>query len=132
MCKGDVAASRTAHTVASESNTGSCGTYPVVTSFRRETLPESGVCTPARIWIKVDFPAPFGPMSPMRSPSEIVSDIFSNSGRAPKVLLMDWQLMSRDIAEGVLKRGLNHQFSIRQGLHQKPVLWYSALASSTH
>src|SRR5579863_4457080 len=32
----------------------------------------------------VDFPAPFGPMRPMRSPSSMVKLTPSNSGRAPK------------------------------------------------
>jgi hypothetical protein len=32
----------------------------------------------------VDFPEPFGPISPIRLPSETVKDTFSKSGCAPK------------------------------------------------
>ncbi len=33
-------------------------------------------------------------MRPIRSPSLTVSEMFANKGRAPKVLVMDWQLIS--------------------------------------
>ena len=49
---------------------------------------------PARIDTRVDLPEPFGPMSPMRSPSEITIERLSKSFRTPNVLLMFWQLMS--------------------------------------
>jgi len=38
-------------------------------SRRRDREPESGFSTPAMILSAVDFPAPFLPTSPMRSPS---------------------------------------------------------------
>jgi hypothetical protein len=41
----------------------------------------------------VDFPEPLGPISPMRSPSEIVKSIFSNSGSAPNLLDIPCALM---------------------------------------
>jgi hypothetical protein len=36
----------------------------------------------------VDFPDPFGPMSPMRSPSETVKEISSNRGADPKAFVI--------------------------------------------
>ncbi|GAB6060506.1 hypothetical protein JCM31598_36230 [Desulfonatronum parangueonense] len=39
------------------------------------------------IFSKVDFPEPFGPIRPMRSPSEKPSEMFVNKGCAVKVLL---------------------------------------------
>ncbi len=38
--------------------------------FDLVTRPESGVSTPAIIFMSVDFPEPFRPTMPMRSPSE--------------------------------------------------------------
>ena len=43
--------------------------------------------SPARHFSSVDFPAPFGPMSPMRSPSETVNEISLKRGVAPKALV---------------------------------------------
>src|SRR5882672_6673406 len=39
---------------------------------------------PERIPSSVDFPEPFGPIRPIRSPSETVKDTFWKSGLAPK------------------------------------------------
>ncbi len=43
---------------------------------------------------EVDFPDPFGPMSPIRSPSAITMDEILRRACTPNVLLMFWQLMS--------------------------------------
>src|ERR1035438_3360840 len=59
---------------------------------RSEIEPESGSSRPAIICSSVDLPAPFGPMSPSRSPSEIPSEIFSKSTREPKLLESEVQL----------------------------------------
>src|SRR6478672_10449637 len=42
----------------------------------------------------VDLPDPFGPIRPTRSPSEIETEISSNSGFAPNEAVRDWQLKS--------------------------------------
>src|SRR6266404_1895669 len=55
--------------------------------------PLSGLTSPARIRSSVDLPEPFGPISPMRSPSETVNQIFWNSGLAPKAFEMSCALM---------------------------------------
>src|ERR1035441_867702 len=64
---------------------------------RKEIDPESGSSRPARIRSSVDLPAPLGPMSPSRSPSEIPSEIFSKSAREPKLLESEAQLARSDI-----------------------------------
>src|SRR5581483_10795189 len=56
--------------------------------LRKETTPESGSCSPPRIARSVDFPAPLGPMRPMRSPSWTAKERSSKSGLAPKRLEM--------------------------------------------
>jgi hypothetical protein len=38
---------------------------------------------PCKISKSVDFPAPFGPIIPIRSPSETVNEIFRNKGATP-------------------------------------------------
>src|SRR5256884_4675341 len=43
--------------------------------LRTATSPVSGLTRPARISISVDFPEPFGPIRPMRSPSETVKEM---------------------------------------------------------
>jgi hypothetical protein len=52
--------------------------------FRTAMSPLSGLTSPARIRSNVDLPEPFGPISPMRSPSETVKDMFWKRGLAPK------------------------------------------------
>src|SRR6476646_2124674 len=47
------------------------------------TSPLSGLTRPSSISRRVDFPDPFGPITPIRSASETVNEIFWNSGRAP-------------------------------------------------
>src|SRR5580658_4366246 len=52
--------------------------------LREETSPASVSSSPARTFNNVDLPAPFGPIKPIRSPSETVNEISSNRGTAPK------------------------------------------------
>src|SRR6266853_1670802 len=47
-------------------------------------FPLSGSSVPVRIRSNVDFPDPFGPINPIRLPSETVKDTSSNSGCDPK------------------------------------------------
>src|SRR5215470_18188218 len=49
--------------------------------------------SPARIRSSVDFPEPFGPISPIRSPSETVNETSSKSGFAPNAFEIFWTLM---------------------------------------
>src|SRR5664280_1495765 len=51
--------------------------------LRVATSPESASCSPASTASSVDFPAPFGPIRPMRSPSDTGKLISSNNGTAP-------------------------------------------------
>jgi hypothetical protein len=62
---------------------------------RKEIEPESGSIRPERIRSSVDFPDPFRPISPSRSPSEIPSEMFSNSVREPKLFASEAQLWRR-------------------------------------
>jgi len=48
--------------------------------------PESELYIPAKILIKVDFPAPFAPSSAKTSPELIVSETSSNAWVAPNLL----------------------------------------------
>src|SRR5882762_11329920 len=61
--------------------------------LRRATSPVSGLTRPARISISVDLPEPLGPMSPMRSPSETVNEMFWNRGATPYLFDSPWALM---------------------------------------
>src|SRR5689334_23029250 len=70
-----------------------------VTKLRRvplriATSPLSALVFPYRIPSNVDFPEPFGPMTPMRSPSDTVKEIFLNRGAAPYLLDSPWALIS--------------------------------------
>jgi hypothetical protein len=47
-------------------------------------FPLSGVSSPAIIRSSVDLPDPFGPITPMRLPSEMVNETFWKSVVAPK------------------------------------------------
>jgi hypothetical protein len=64
--------------------------------LRNETSPLSGETSPARIRSKVDLPDPFGPINPIRSPSEIVKETFWKSGFAPKDLVISCALTMGD------------------------------------
>ena len=63
--------------------------YPTRASLRRETSPASGSTFPARISSNVDLPEPFGPTTPIWSPSETVKAMLSNNGLAPYALRSD-------------------------------------------
>src|ERR1035438_1499598 len=71
---------------------------------RSEIEPESGSSRPARICSSVDLPAPLGPISPSRSPSEIPSEIFSKSTREPKLLASAVQLARSGINDQTAER----------------------------
>lgn len=60
-----------------------------------ESMPESAVSRPAKIFISVDLPEPFGPIRPILSFDEIPNDRFSNRAFVPKDLESDWQLIRR-------------------------------------
>ena len=79
--------STAARTVTSDANRGTCSSRATRSPRWRETAPRSVQRRPARTRNSVDFPAPFGPMSPMRSPSETVKLTPSNRGRAPNEAL---------------------------------------------
>ena len=76
-------------------NSHVCGTYPTLKPLRAATLPEVGFSCPARIFRRVDFPDPFGPMSPIRSPAKMLRDKFLNKSLVAMSLESDWQLMRR-------------------------------------
>ena len=54
--------------VGSRRVASSCAKYCITTWWPSVRVPESGASTPDSIRISVDFPAPLGPMSAMRSP----------------------------------------------------------------
>src|ERR1700686_3388335 len=62
--------------------------------LRTAISPSSTVSVPARIRSSVDLPDPFGPMSPMRSPSDTVKETFWKRGAAPKAFEMLRTLIS--------------------------------------
>ena len=82
------ALSITERTVAPEVNRESCSTLARRVRLRKDTSPLSAVTSPARIRSNVDLPEPLGPISPIRSPSEMVKETFWKSGFAPKVLVI--------------------------------------------
>ncbi len=59
-----------------------CGRYPIVISFGLDTLPDEGVCRPARILRSVDLPAPFLPTNAILSVLLITKLISVKRGRA--------------------------------------------------
>jgi hypothetical protein len=50
----------------------------------------------------VDLPDPFGPITPMRSPSDTVNEIFLNSGATPYLFDSPWALMIGGNSLGLL------------------------------
>src|SRR3954469_9215714 len=65
----------------------------------RRTTPVSGCVSPARIRSSVDFPLPFRPTTPKRSPSLMVSDTSANSGRFGRAAPMRSASMRITMAE---------------------------------
>src|SRR5579875_935856 len=57
--------------------------------------PASGAISPASILSSVDLPLPFGPISPMRSPSFTVNDTSRNRIVAPNDFATDWAFSRR-------------------------------------
>src|ERR1700683_415840 len=79
-CKAD---SMTDLHVDSGGNWEICSTNLSLAPLRMATSPLSGFTRPTRISSNVDLPDPFGPIRPMRSPSDTVNEIFLNSGATP-------------------------------------------------
>ncbi len=73
----------TERTVAPSAKLGIWGTRPTETPPWKTTAPSSGVVSPARIERSVDFPAPFGPIRPIRSPGSIPNERAEKRSRAP-------------------------------------------------
>jgi hypothetical protein len=65
-----------------EYSAGCCGTQPT-SSGRSETVPELGRSAPARMPSNVVLPAPLGPITATRSPSEISNDTARSASRVP-------------------------------------------------
>ena len=59
------------------------GRYPMLMPEGLSTCPEVGLCIPQMIFIRVDFPAPFFPTSPIFSPSLIWKLTWSSRGLWP-------------------------------------------------
>jgi hypothetical protein len=70
------AAAITDRTVAPCANSEFCATLLRRVRLRIATSPVSGATRPYKISSKVDLPEPFGPIRPIRSPSETVNEIF--------------------------------------------------------
>src|SRR5262245_10226084 len=60
-----------------------CGGSPVMSSSYRRTRPEVGRSTPVRQLNRVDFPAPFGPMTARISPGATASETWLRAVRPP-------------------------------------------------
>jgi len=88
-----IAFSTTVLMVAPAANLDSCSTQLSCKRFRTATSPWSGFSVPARIRNNVDFPEPFGPIRPIRSPSETVKETSSKSGLAPNAFVIFCALM---------------------------------------
>src|ERR1019366_6133715 len=86
-CAPAAPSSTASRIVAPSRNTGICERYPMRRPFWMARVPSSGGISPARIESSVDFPAPFGPMRPMRSPESTEQAIPSNRGRGPKAFV---------------------------------------------
>src|SRR6202040_431610 len=86
------ALSITDRTVVPDSKRESCSTQARRVRLRNDTSPLSAFTSPARILRRVDLPDPFGPIRPMRSPSEMVKETFWKRGFAPKAFVISWAL----------------------------------------
>src|SRR5688572_25798053 len=65
--------------------------------LRTAMSPRTGLIRPSRICRSVDFPAPLGPINPIRSPSDTVNEMFSNSEVSPNDLEICCALISGGI-----------------------------------
>ena len=87
-------------TVSSPAGACSCGRNPIVAAFSSETLPSSGDASPRMSEKSVDFPAPFGPTKPTRSPRFTWSDASSKRMRPAKAF-ETWEIVSMRAAANV-------------------------------
>ena len=69
--------------MAPSANSEICSTVPSRIPLRIATSPLSGKMLPCKMASSVDFPDPFGPIIPMRSPSETVNEMLRKSGDTP-------------------------------------------------
>src|SRR5688572_17689018 len=65
--------------------------------LRTAMSPRSGLIRPSRICRSVDFPAPLGPINPIRSPSDTVNEMFSKREVSPNDLEICCALISGGI-----------------------------------
>ena len=77
------AASITDESVSPGANSEICETQLSRCPCGRPFFPYRACTRPCKISRSVDLPEPLGPISPMRSPSETVNEIFWNSGAVP-------------------------------------------------
>src|SRR5208282_236495 len=98
------ALSITDRTVAPILNRESCSTQARRVRLRNDTSPLSGATSPARIRSRVDLPDPFGPIRPIRSPSEMVKETFWKRGFAPKAFVISCALTMGDDIGGNERR----------------------------
>ena len=73
----------TARIVASAAYSETWATVLSLVPLRIATSPLSGLTRPTSISSSVDLPEPFGPITPMRSPSDTVKEMFWKSGATP-------------------------------------------------
>src|SRR5256885_1638453 len=90
-------------TVSSFAGACSCGRNPIVADFSSPIFPSSGSPSPRMRANRVDFPAQFGPTSPMRSPRFTWSDASSKRVRPPKALVT-WEMVSMRAAANLANR----------------------------
>src|ERR1700744_5211833 len=92
------------------------------------TLPLSGSIRPDRISSSVDFPEPFGPIKPMRSPSDTVKEMSWNSGVTPNRFESPWALIIGGKLRGPLSD--THPCRKRRDNRQTPVCFKGAQRGS--
>mmetsp|Transcript_36816 Transcript_36816/g.70540 ORF Transcript_36816/g.70540 Transcript_36816/m.70540 type:complete len:264 (-) Transcript_36816:120-911(-) len=66
-------------TVSPSSRGGSCCRYPILMPSTSSHVPSKSLSTPARIFMRVDLPAPLPPKMPIFAPKYIPSDTFLRS-----------------------------------------------------
>src|SRR5262245_6485272 len=87
--------------LCSELKLSCCAKYTRCTWLLQMTFPASGVSKSMRIFNKVDFPEPLGPIKPMRSWAKIPREMLENKGSLPKDFSMAWVLISSVMVERV-------------------------------
>ena len=81
-----VSPNTTSPTVLSGLAESTCDSKPMRAEFDLVTRPASGASTPAITFISVDFPEPFRPTMPMRSPSDTPKETPTRSSLISKAL----------------------------------------------